>query len=174
MLDAAKNYFRNILMKIFRSLPALIAVFLFAFAVLAQETKKEEPKVRPNYNPELAKKVGADQYGMRTYVLVLLKTGPTKVENKDDQSKAFAGHFANMKRLVGEGKLALAGPFSKDPDFRGLFIMAVPTIEEAKALTETDPAIKAGYLAAEYHVWWGSAGLMEVNSIHDKVQKVDM
>jgi uncharacterized protein YciI len=161
-------------MKLHRLLFAALAVGIFALTASAQETKKEEPKARPGFDAELAKKVGADQYGMRTYVLVLLKTGPARVADKAESDKIFGGHFANMKRLVGEGKLALAGPFSKDPDFRGLFIMAVPTIEEAKALTETDPAIKAGVLAAEYHVWWGSAGLMEVNRIHDKVQKVDM
>jgi hypothetical protein len=29
-------------------------------------------------------------------------------------------------------------------------------------------------LQADYHKWWGSAALMEVNRIHDKVQEVEM
>jgi len=161
-------------MKIYKLLFAALAVSLFVLSAPAQVSKTEEPKVRPGFDAELAKKVGADQYGMRNYVLVLLKTGPTKPTDKAESDKLFAGHFANIQRLAGEGKLALAGPFSKDPDFRGLFIMAVPTIEEAKALTDTDPAVKTGVLAAEYHLWWGSAALMEVNRIHDKVQKVEM
>jgi uncharacterized protein YciI len=160
-------------MKIQKLFVPALAIMLFAIATFAQDAKTA-PTPRPGYDPELAKKVGADEYGMRTYVLVLLKTGPVKPADKAESDKVFSGHFANMKRLAAEGKLAIAGPFTKDPDFRGLFIMAVPTIEEAKALTETDPAIKAGVLAAEYHLWWGSAALMEVNRLHDKVQKVDM
>lgn len=161
-------------MKIREILFAAIAATLFVCSAFAQDVKKEEPKPRPGYDAELAKKVGADQYGMRTYVIAFLRTGPTKIENKEEVSKLFAGHMANMKRLAGEGKLAVAGPFSKDPDFRGMFILAVETVEEAKALVDTDPAVKSGMLAADYHKWWGSAALMEVNRIHDKVQKVDM
>lgn len=36
-----------------------------------------------------------------------------------------------MKRLGAEGKLALAGPFDGIDGGRGLFIFAVPDIEEA-------------------------------------------
>lgn len=152
---------------------AAIAVFTLS-AAAQQDTKKPQEKVRKQYKAKLAKKVGADKYGMRSYVLVLLKTGPTKIEDKDEVSKLFKGHFDNMNRLAKEGKLAVAGPFGKDPAYRGLFILAVDNIEAAKALTETDPAVKSGMLAADYHLWYGSAALMEVNSIHDKVQKVDM
>jgi hypothetical protein len=31
------------------------------------------------YDPKLAASVGADEHGMRNYVLVILKTGPKKV-----------------------------------------------------------------------------------------------
>lgn len=161
-------------MKIREILFAAVAATLFVCSAFAQEVKEDVPKPRPGYDAELAKKVGADQYGMRNYVIAFLRTGPTKIENKEEVSKLFAGHMANMNRLAGEGKLAVAGPFSKDPDFRGMFILAVETIEEAKALVDTDPAVKSGMLAADYHKWWGSAALMEVNRIHDKVQKVEM
>jgi uncharacterized protein YciI len=161
-------------MKIQRLLLAALALGLCVFSAAGQETKKEEAKPRPGYDAALAKKVGADKYGMRNYVIAFLRTGPTKIENKEEVGKLFAGHMANMDRLAAEGKLAVAGPFSKDPDFRGMFILAVETIEDAKKLVETDPAIKSGMLAADYHKWWGSAALMEVNAIHDKVQEVEM
>lgn len=162
-------------MKIKNFLTIAITIIAFSLSVAAQQdTKKPEEKVRKQYKAKLAKKVGADKYGMRPYVLVLLKTGPTKIEDKDEVGRLFKGHFDNMGRLAKEGKLALAGPFSKDPAYRGLFILAVDNVEAAKALTETDPAVKSGLLAADYHLWYGSAGLMEVNVIHEKVQKVDM
>lgn len=162
-------------MKFQKMIVAIGAIAAFTLSAAAQQdTKKPEEKIRKQYKAKLAKKVGADKYGMRTYVLVLLKTGPAKIEDKAEVNKLFGGHMANIGQLAKEGKLAIAGPFTKDPAYRGLFILAVSTIDEAKALTETDPAVKSGLLAADYHMWYGSAALMEVNAIHDKVQKVDM
>jgi uncharacterized protein YciI len=161
-------------MKIQRSLFAVLALGLCVFSAAPQEAKKEEVKPRPGYDAALAKKVGADKYGMRNYVIAFLRTGPTKIEDKSEVAKLFAGHLANINKLAAEGKMAVAGPFRKDPDFRGMFILAVETIEEAKKLVETDPAVKSGMLTADYHKWWGSAALMEVNAIHDRVQEVEM
>lgn len=161
-------------MKIHRLLLAALAAAMFVCTAFAQDVKKDAPKTRPGFDGALAKKVGADKYGMRNYVIAFLRTGPTKIEDKAERDKLFAGHMANMNRLAKEGKRAVAGPFSKDPDFRGMFILAVETVEEAKALVDTDPAVKSGMLQADYHKWWGSAALMEVNGIHDKVQEVDM
>ena len=58
-----------------------------------------------------------------------------------------------------------------DKNYRGLFILAVPTVEEAKALAETDPTVKAGVLIVEYVPWYGSASLMLSNEFHEKVSK---
>ena len=110
---------------------------------------------------------------MRKYVLAILKTGPKDAEVQGDARKAlFKGHFDNMNRLAADGKLAVAGPFN-DPEkkFRGLFILAVPTVEEAKGLAETDPTVKAGVLVVEYVPSYGSASLMLSNEFHDKVAK---
>ena len=48
---------------------------------------------------------------------------------------------------------------------------SIKSIEEAKALTETDPAIQAGSLVMELHPWYGSAALMKVNELHTRVSK---
>jgi len=47
----------------------------------------------------------------------------------------------------------------------------VATLEEAQALTSTDPAFKAGRLTMELHPWYGSAAMMEINSLHEKLSK---
>jgi uncharacterized protein YciI len=83
----------------------------------------------------------------------------------------FRGHFANMQRLSDEGKLALAGPLDGVDGWRGLFVMAVPDIEEAKQLVATDPVIIKGEMVAEYHRYYGSAALMTVAETHKRVQK---
>lgn len=150
----------------------LLAVGLLSMSAFGQADKKEAA-APSKFDAELAKKVGADEFGMRKYVLAILKTGPKDAEVQGDARKAlFKGHFDNMNRLAADGKLAVAGPFN-DPEkkFRGLFILAVPTVEEAKALAETDPTVKAGVLVVEYVPWYGSASLMLSNEFHDKVAK---
>jgi uncharacterized protein YciI len=121
----------------------------------------------PVYDAALAKRLGADERGMRSYVLVILKTGPTRMPDGDARKAMFAGHFANIQRLADAGKLVLAGPFSEDADgWRGLFVFAVADIEQARALTATDPVIVSGEMVAEYHRWYGSAAVMTIPEVH--------
>jgi uncharacterized protein YciI len=80
--------------------------------------------------------------------------------------------MSNMGRLAKEGKLAVAGPFGKnDLGYRGIFIINSSSVEEAKALVDTDPAVKAGVFAAVYLKWFGSAALLETTEIHNKIVK---
>lgn len=125
------------------------------------------------YDPELAKRLGADERGMRKYVLCILKTGPKDAEIKGDERKElFAGHFANITRLADEGKLSVAGPFGKnDRSYRGLYIFNVPTVEEAEQLVMLDPAVKAGIFVPELTPWYGSAAMMVVNETHKRIAK---
>lgn len=123
------------------------------------------------YDAALAAKLGADEYGMRSYVLVVLKTGPTRVPEGTERDEMFRGHFANMKRLAEEGKLVLAGPFDGVDGWRGLFVFAVKDIDEAKQLAATDPVLAKGEMVAEFHKYYGSAALLLVREAHDKVAK---
>jgi uncharacterized protein YciI len=121
------------------------------------------------FDAEYAKRLGADEMGMRNYVLVILKTGPNKIAAGKERDDMFAGHFANMKRLASEGKLVLAGPLDGVDGWRGLFVFLAKEISDAKAWTETDPVIVKGAMVAEYHKWYGSAAVLEVNQIHSKI-----
>ena len=77
-----------------------------------------------------------------------------------------------MGVLVKENKLIVAGPFEKnEEDFRGLFILDVNSLEEAKVLLETDPAIKAELLKPEMFLWYGSAALPMYLQFADKLKK---
>jgi uncharacterized protein YciI len=135
---------------------------------VAAETPGPEPA---GFDPALAERVGADERGMRPYVLVILKTGPARVEDPEARRAMFAGHFANMERLSKEGKLVLAGPFSADADgWRGLFLFVGSDVEEARRLTETDPVIVQGEMVAEFHRWYGSAALMLTPELHERLQ----
>jgi uncharacterized protein YciI len=125
----------------------------------------------PAFDADLARSVAADEYGMRKYVLVILKSGPNPVPAGKERDEMFKGHFANMKRLAAEGKLAVAGPLDGVDGWRGLYILAVPEIEEAKQMVATDPVVAKGEMVAEFHKYYGSAALMLVNEQHSKLAR---
>lgn len=145
-------------------------LLLFCSIILFSQNKKAETK-KPKYNAELAKKLGADDYGMKKYVMAFLKAGPNRTQDSATAAKIQAGHMANIDRMANEGKLVLAGPFMDKGDLKGIYIFNVETVEEAKALTETDPAIQAGRLIMELHAWYGSASLMQTPELHKTLQK---
>lgn len=120
---------------------------------------------------ELAKSLGGNENGLRSYVLVLLKSGPTPVPAGPERAKMFQGHFANMERLAGEKKLVVAGPSDNANGLRGVFVLATTNMEEAKAWVATDPVIIQGEMVAEYHKFFSSAALMAVNDIHKRISR---
>ena len=123
------------------------------------------------YDAALAAELGADDYGMRAYVFVLLRTGPAEIADEKLRAELFAGHFANMKRLADDGDLVLAGPLGGDDGKRGLFVLAAPDIDAAKAMIGEDPTVAAGVFVAEYSPFYGSAALMRLNDMHQRIQK---
>jgi len=133
----------------------------------------QEAKPSPVADPALATRLGADAHGMRKYVFVILKTGPHRVPDGPARDELFKGHFANIKRLADEGKLAVAGPFMEKTGWRGMFVIPVESQQEAERIVATDPVIKSGEMMAEYHLLYASAALMAVKSIHDKIAPSD-
>ena len=158
-------------MKIPKYLIIFSAILVFAAIPAAAQTTDDPDK--PAFDADLAKKLGADEYGMKNYVFCILKTGPNdaKIKGKE-RDDLFAGHLANIGRLADEGKLAVAGPFGKnDKNYRGLFIFNVATVEEAQKLVDTDPTVKAGVLIAELTPWYGTAALVTTSEMHKRIQK---
>ncbi len=128
-------------------------------------------KANVHYDSTLAKKYGADDYGMKWYTLVLLKTGPVKIEDQKIVDSLFKGHLANIVRLADEGKLVVAGPLGKNEKYRGVFILTVDTVEKAMELLDTDPAIHEKLLEPEIIRWYGSAALPAYIESSKKVGK---
>lgn len=135
------------------------------------QKKNNELTITTSYDSLLAKKLGADKYGMKAYVMAFLKRGPNRPSDSIERAKLQAAHLKNIGRLADEGKLIVAGPFLDNQEIRGIYIFNVSSVEEAKALTETDPAIKVGSLVMELHPWYGSAALIETVEIHKKLQR---
>lgn len=145
---------------------ALLSAAIFLASCACADDKAPPPAA---FDEHLAQSLGADAHGMRNYVLVILKTGPQRMPAGPARDAMFRGHFANIKRLADEGKLALAGPFEDGGDWRGLFLFAVADIDEAKKLVATDPVIVNGEMVAEYRKFYGSAALMLVPQDHQKL-----
>ena len=151
---------------------------LIIFGILACEKPQNEASEFTEsaaevggYDSLLAAETGADDYGMRRYVMALLKEGPNRDQDSTEAAQLQRAHLDNIKRMAEEGKLVMAGPFFYDWEVKGIYIFAVETIEEAEELTKSDPAIRAGRLIMELHPWYGSAGLMKIGELHKKLAK---
>jgi uncharacterized protein YciI len=126
----------------------------------------------PMYDAALAQRLGADERGMKKYVLVILKRGPKEAASEAERSKLFEGHMANINRLADEGKLVVAGPLGKNErGYSGIFVLNIADVAGADALMAGDPAVAAGAFTYEAFGWYGSAALMEVNAIHGRIDK---
>lgn len=124
-----------------------------------------------SFDSALAKKTGADDYGMKQYVMAFLKKGPAQITDRSQRSELLKGHMQNIGKLAEAGKLVLAGPMTADTGIEGIYVFNVTTVAEAEVLSLTDPAVKAGLFAMEYHPWYATAALMEIVRMHNTLQK---
>lgn len=154
-------------------------ILILTLLVLANLTfgqsnsEKDTLTANQNYNKALADKLGGDDYGMKSYFFVILKTGTNTTADKELISESFRGHLDNINRLVEKGKIIVAGPLGKNENnYRGIFILNnIKSMEDAKVLLQTDPAIKNGLLDYEIFTWYGSAALPEYLPFSDKIWK---
>lgn len=122
------------------------------------------------YDSSLAQKYGGDQYGMKRYLLAILKQGDYKPRDSSEAMLIQLGHLNEIEKLSMSGDLVLAGPFFDDRDeLKGIYIFDVETPQEVARMVENDPAIQLGYFEYEIRAWYGTAALVEVNNIHRKI-----
>lgn len=134
---------------------ALLGFLGAASQALGQEQSTESPQATA---PEPA-------FRMTTYYLALLRRGPNWTpEATPEVAQLQEQHMANIRKMGESGKLIVAGPFleQKGPGaLAGLFIFKVGSLDEAKELAGSDPAVKAGRLAVEVIPWLGPEDLMK-------------
>lgn len=145
---------------------------LFALLAIIGSFSVVQAQHNADYNKSLADSLGSDERGMKMYQLVILKTGPAAIADKDSVKQIFSGHMQNIGKLVKDGYLVVAGPFGKnEKQYRGLFILKAKNKEEAEKLLLTDPAIKTGLLAYDLLDWYGSAALPMYLPYSEKISK---
>ncbi len=139
---------------------SLTAVLALA-AVLPVASEAARPAIqRPSAVPAREPDVGPGGFEMTTYYVGFLYRGARWTrEETPETRKLQEAHMANIVRMGAEGKLVIAGPFVDDGDLRGLYVFRVASAEEAKALVESDPAVKAGRLRFELHPWYAAKNI---------------
>jgi len=100
------------------------------------------------------------EFDRYTIALLLLRDDAPKLDEAAENALQDA-HLDHLARLHEAGSVVAAGPLSGPPErtFRGLTLLNVSP-EEARALNEQDPAVRAGRFSVEVFPWLVPRGTM--------------
>jgi uncharacterized protein YciI len=154
-----------------------LPLFIMTCLAVACQTNPQTATINTStsdYDSTLATQYGADDYGMKSYVMTFLYAGPNRNQDSTKAMELQMAHLNNIGRLADAGKLVLAGPFLAEDSLKGIYIFDVATVAEAKKLTETNPAMQAGKLVMDLKTWYGSAALVGVNRAYSTLDKTNI
>jgi uncharacterized protein len=118
------------------------------------------PEFHPWWSEDVMKKTSTPEKMMTAYLAFLVRGDKWTPEKTPETEAIQKAHLANISRLAELKKLVVAGPFGDDGPLRGIFVFRVNSIEEARELAATDPAVKAGRLAVRIHPWMVPEGIL--------------
>ena len=95
---------------------------------------------------------------MRAFVFGFLKLKPGA---KAPDAVAIDDHLATLWSMRQAGTLVAAGPAVNAGDRAGAFVLAVDTVEKARALFDNEPAVKSGTYILEMYRWSAADGIMK-------------
>lgn len=117
-------------------------------------------EMHPWWSEDVMKKTTTPQKMMTAY-LALLVRGDKWTPEKTPQTEAIQkAHLANINKLAEMKRLVVAGPFGDNGTLRGIFVFRVNSMEEARELAATDPAVQAGRLALQIYTWMVPEGIL--------------
>jgi uncharacterized protein YciI len=117
-------------------------------------------EMHPWWSEDVMKKTTTPQKMMTAYLAFLVRGEKWTAEKTPQTEEIQKAHLANIVRLADLKKLVVAGPFGDNGTLRGIFVFRVDSIEEARQLAATDPAVQAGRLALQIHPWVVSEGIL--------------
>jgi uncharacterized protein YciI len=88
----------------------------------------------------------------RRYTLVFLRKGPVPRDDETRNERLQLEHLQHLTKLQMAGKLVLNGPTLVEHDILGVSVYAAE-LEDARAMAEADPKVRAGYLTVEAIPW---------------------
>jgi uncharacterized protein YciI len=96
----------------------------------------------------------AQDHKLVQFQMAILRKGPQWSTTKpEDRNKILLQHRDSVVALLDSGKMVIAGPFGDETELAGIFVLRT-TADEAKALVDQDPAVKAGLMSSEIHPWF--------------------
>ncbi len=98
------------------------------------------------------------QFDQFTIALLILRPDAPHLDEEAAAALQDA-HMAYLADLHAAGYLVAAGPLLGDDTFRGLSVLTVG-LEQARALKEQDPAVRAGRFSVTVLPWIVPAGAM--------------
>ncbi len=120
------------------------------------------PEMHPWWSEDVIKKIKiSNPTNLMTAYLAFLTRGDKWTAEKTPATEEIQkAHLANIQKLADMKKLVVAGPFGDNGRLRGIFVFKVDSIEEARSLAATDPAVQAGRLALQIHPWLIPEGIL--------------
>jgi len=146
-----------------------VLIFRAASAAEARSWAENDPAVKagffaaemhPWWSEDVMKKPTMPLKLTTAYLALLTRGGKWTPEKTPATEQLQKDHIANIVRLAELKKLVVAGPFGDNGTLRGIFVFKVGSLEEARALSETDPAVKAGRLAIDVRPWMVPEGIL--------------
>lgn len=117
-------------------------------------------ELHPWWSEDVMKRTTSPDKMMTAYLAFLVRGDKWTPEKTPATEAIQKAHMDNINRLAESKKLVVAGPFGDNGTLRGIFVFRVNSIEEARELAATDPAVKAGRLALQIHPWLVPEGIL--------------
>jgi uncharacterized protein YciI len=93
---------------------------------------------------------------MQPHPLCLVYRGSAWSEKQSTRPSLMVAHAEYVRQLRKQGKLSAAGAIAPPDNLLGMIVFRPLSLTDAKQALEKDPAVAAGLLHIEYHVWWSS------------------
>lgn len=117
-------------------------------------------ETHPWWSEDVMKTTTTPDTMMIAYLAFLVRGDKWTPEKTPETEAIQKAHMDNINRLAEMKKLVVAGPFGDNGTLRGIFVFRVNSIEEARELAASDPAVKAGRLALQIHPWLVPEGIL--------------
>ena len=119
-----------------------------------------EIEMHPWWSEDVMKKSTTLDKTMTAYLAFLVRGDKWTPERTPQTEAIQKAHMANINKLAEMKKLVVAGPFGDNGTLRGIFVFRVNSLDEARELAATDPAVQAGRLALKIHPWVVPEGIL--------------
>jgi uncharacterized protein YciI len=100
------------------------------------------------------------EYDMGKMQMLFLDQSP-EWKMDDGADKIRKEHRAYLEGLVTNGKLALWGEVASEGDLREIAVVKTESLDEARAMIQLFPAVKAGMLRVEVLTWYAARNLVK-------------